>query len=300
MSRVVVLDFRERNIGGATVRPTLWSASGCRLGVDALRALGQEHRLTFLIHGFNVSREWGRKSGKIFADLMHEVRGSDPLGYVVVVLWPGDHLFGALTYSFQQRDADRTAAELRRAVQEHIRPVAPLNFVAHSLGCRVALETIKQLYHCGVAVDQVVLMAGAVDCDALARSSRYAAAVRAAGRVATVASRRDRVLQYAFPVGDAIAALLDGGYTRVALGRDGPRPARRPEPEPIPGTVVSLSVTEYGVGHSDYLPGDKSADSKHKSAAKFSAECVFGVPSPEYCDPKTIDALAPGAATGSP
>ncbi|MBX3274415.1 MAG: alpha/beta hydrolase [Sandaracinaceae bacterium] len=285
MSRAVVLDFRALEVGGPAVAPSLWAHDGSRLGVEALRALGGEQGLTFLIHGFNNSRSVGRASGLEFASLMRASSGSDRLGCVVVVLWPGDHRLGALTYSFEERDADRTAAELARTITQRIAPGPAASFVAHSLGCRVALETMRRLHGEGVASQEVVLMAGAVDADALARSSRYAGGVRAARRVATVASRHDRVLQFAFPAGNAIAGLLYGGYRQAALGWAGPTAARRPRPEPLPPTVLPLSVTNHGVGHGDYLPGRGPTGPKHESAAHFTAEVLRGLPTPRYPTP---------------
>src|SRR5260370_23121403 len=60
--------------------------------------------------------------------------------------------------------------------------------------------------------------------DSVARPSRYRDAVSRAGRVFWLASQRDLVLRYAFPVGDLVASILFGGYTQSALGLVGPRP----------------------------------------------------------------------------
>jgi len=201
---------------------------------------------------------------------------------VMCLLWPGDDRLSPLTYSLEERDADQTATRLARALAERIRPVEPVNFIGHSLGCRVALETMTRLAGSGVMVEHVLLMAAAVDADALSRSSRYRDAVNRARRVFWLASERDRVLRYAFPVGDLVAAILFGGYTQAALGLVGPRAARKPD-SPVPTTVSGRSLTEFDIDHGDYLPGNQwPPDQKHRGAAHYAAQVLGGILDPTY------------------
>jgi hypothetical protein len=90
------------------------------------------------------------------------------------------------------------------------------------------------------------------------------------------------VLRYAFPIGDLVASILFGGYTQSALGLVGPRPARKPD-SPVPNTVVGRSVTEFGVGHLDYLPGSQwPATPLQRNAAHYAAQMLAGALDPAY------------------
>ncbi len=123
-----------------------------------------------------------------------------------------------------------------------------------------------------------LLLAGAVDCDALARRARFQACVQAADRVQVLSSKKDVVLQWCFPIGDFIAGFLFGGYTRSALGRVGPQPSEAREG--IPGTVASMPLSnDWRVGHGDYLAGsDGSLNGKQLSSAHLAAGILAGGP----------------------
>ncbi len=267
--RAFVLDFREADVGGAIVGPVLSDARGALLALGDLRALARpsEH-VVVLVHGFNVSRREGRR-----ALLALEARLEGLVDAIfLAVLWPGDDRLSPLTYSFEERDADRTARRLAAVLARSLASSTRISLVAHSLGCRVALETMRELRARARGAHEVVLMAGAVDCDALARDDRYRAAVEAASRVHWLASTHDRVLQFAFPMGDAVAALLFGGYTKTALGRRGPRAQGARE---VPRDVSGRQLDEHRVGHGDYLPSPRPNELQER-AARFVAGALRG------------------------
>jgi hypothetical protein len=268
-----VLDFRAAEIGGGFAGPLLLTERGRALDPGALLALGAGGPLTFLLHGFNLGRSAGRASLLEFGRLLRAAH-PDLAGRLVAVLWPGDDLLSPLTYSLEERDADETARRLAALCTRTLRLREPPSFVAHSLGCRVALETMARLHAAGRPLAHAVLMAGAVDADCLARADRYRASVAAARRVAVLHSGADLVLRLAFPLGDAVASLLFGGYTRSALGLTGPQPgARKRETIPAP-SVSALSLTRFGVGHLDYLGNPE--------AARYAGDVLAAVPAPEY------------------
>ena len=276
-----VLNFRAAAVGGGFVEPQVFTYEGNMLGPTWVERLGQSGPLTFLLHGFNVDWLNGWDTARRFALLLREL-APNLEGHVVAVLWPGDDRLSPITYSREERDADETATRLSRALTTRIRPSQPIDFVAHSLGSRVTLETMTQLVGSGVLVDRALLMAAAVDADAVARPSRYRDAVSRAGRVFWLASQRDLVLRYAFPIGDLVASILFGGYTQSALGLVGPRPARNPD-SPVPNTVAGQSLTEFGVGHGDYLPGNQwPAAPLQRNAAHFAAQVLAGALDPAY------------------
>lgn len=278
MVEILGVDLRASEVGGGFAGPVLFDRTGRPRPHQELLALGRREPLTLLLHGFNNSRSEGRRALLGFATLVEAITvGLD--ARLVAVLWPGDDLLSPLTYSLEERDADETAEHLMALCLKTWKLRQPLNLVAHSLGCRVALALLERLAGVGPGADQVLLMAGAVDADALARSDRYRRGVESARRVAVLHSRRDRVLQFAFPLGDALAAILLGGDTTAALGRVGPAPGRRREP--VPELVEQLSLTRHGVGHGDYLPG-AHVETAHRSAATYAGEQLRGDPTPRY------------------
>lgn len=273
MVELFVLDFRAAEVGGGFAGPLLFAEHGQALDPGALLTLGAAGPLTFLLHGFNVDRSAGRAGLLEFGRLLRAAR-PDLAGRLVAVLWPGDDLLSPLSYSLEERDADQTARRLAALCTRTWKLREPPSFVAHSLGCRVALETMARLLAAGRSSAHAVLMAGAVDADCLARADRYRACVAAARSVAVLHSGADLVLRLAFPLGDALAGLLFGGYTRTALGLAGPRAGvRRRESIPAPG-VSALSLTRFGVGHLDYLGNPR--------AARYAGDVLSAVSVPQY------------------
>lgn len=257
------LDFRTRDVGGPVAStPTLWHDEALiGYGLEALPV--SDAGVTFVVHGFNNNRRDGVDGLRGFsaAAVAHMPALTDSC--FVGVLWPGDAIVGFLSYPTEEADADRTANAFARAL--HAAPFArPPRFVAHSLGCRVLMQTLDLLSMWDAQrawADQVVLLAAAVDNDVLARDDRYLDGTQSVARVVSVASSADLVLRFAFPSGDFLAALFSGGYTRGALGRHGP--ASRPVP---PANVRPVQIPRSeDVGHGDYMFG--RSDKQKRAAA---------------------------------
>ena len=266
-----VCDFRERSSGGAVV-------PGRLVAGDAARLFTAE-RVCFLLHGFNVNREDGMASLNRLAAALPLSSEVDEL---VCVLWPGDHWSGALSYSFENRDADDSASALMQFVELACPRRPTLSFVAHSLGCRVAMRAAELARRGRWRIDQVCLLAAAIDDDSLASSSVYRAASRSAQRVATLHSHQDRVLRFAYPAGDLLQAFVFADeLARGALGYHGPRPRRGP-PEAVPESVTAQGIADARrAGHGDYLP-DEPPNEAQRSAAAYVDEVLSGVAQPRY------------------
>jgi hypothetical protein len=230
--------------------------------------LAAEPHLTFLIHGYNTSRQKGRRQLLDFAALLP----SQQEGALVAVLWPGDHWVGPLSYSFEGRDADETARQLAGFIELHVAASTPLSFVGYSLGCRVALEAGKRLLG-AYEVRQVCLLAAAVDDFSLASPHDYRRTTVASDRVAVLHSRHDLVLKLAYPAGDLLQAFLFfRDVTGFALGYGGPKPhsGRR-----VPGNVVDRR-SRLGHGHFDYMPSAGGANDKQRRAAELTDGVLSG------------------------
>lgn len=267
-----VLDFRHSNIGGAVVPGRLTLANPTP---DSLQRCT---RVTFLIHGLDVSRQFGM--GQLLA-LGARISGRDDEA-AVAVLWPSDSaVIGPLCYPFATNNADDTAIELATFIQISLQGCRGISFVAHSLGCRVALETVRHLWIAGVPVNQVCLMAGAVDNDCLASPYAYQTAAGYVTRVAVLSSMGDRVLRDAYPAANALSAFTHGASTcDVALGLTGPSPAMGG----LPHTVMSVQIDRsVAVDHGDYFPDQQGGfNSKQLAAARFADAVVAGAQSLSY------------------
>jgi hypothetical protein len=240
-------------------------------GIDALRQCSD---VAFLIHGFNVDRPTGAAQLQAFAGLLPCTAQSA----AVAVLWPGDAWSGPLCYPFETNKADDTALELAKFIGDNLSPHARISFVAHSLGCRVAMESARQLYIAGVTVPQVCLMAGAIDNDSLAEVADYRAATLYCGRTAVLYSPSDTVLKAAYPAGNLLSAFLHWtATTDAALGYAGPRAAPAPNGS-IPATVAATGIpAAAGANHGDYLPPPSgSANNLQLAAARYANAVLSG------------------------
>lgn len=270
-----VLDFRERSKGGAVTSGVLSGAS-----LDDLR---RKTAVTFLVHGYNVNRTEGRRSLRRLAARLSS--RSDTA--MVLVLWPGDHWMGMISYPFEGRDADQTGSALARYVAEiaALRRSTRISFVSHSLGARVAMEAARGLDARGYAMTQICLMAAAIDNSSLSNSRAYRPTVERSGRVAVLSSRKDRVLKYAYPAGDLLQGFLFAGdVADFALGYSGPRGHKS---EKVPDRVLAEPISkDRKSDHGHYIPGPKKSTSqKYKnqlSAADYADDVLSGHPAPEY------------------
>ena len=267
-----LLDFRSADRGGAVVPGVIVPG----LGLGSEMQLRAETRLALLFHGYNVNRQAGRASLLRAAQMLQPA----PSVAYVAVLWPGDHWSGAVSYPFEGRDADDTAAALATYIGDVVARGSELSFVSHSLGARVVLETLKRL-PATYTIGQVCLMAGAVDDTCTADPRDYRRAVIRTERVAVLASKQDRTLRYAYPLGDLLQAFVffrteDVG---LALGYRGPRRTRK---HAIPPQVYHEQIPDArGSDHGHYLPQNPLMPNP-ASAMDFALDVLRRAPSPRY------------------
>jgi pimeloyl-ACP methyl ester carboxylesterase len=179
--------------------------------------------------------------------------------------WPGD----ADWWSFFDKvdfliypNAVHTAVKAARELADLIWQMPNLqrvDFIAHSLGCRVVLETLLLLRARTLPmVGRLVLMAAAVPSEMLERNGRFydlLTELAAEGTdVRVLHSMQDPVLHYAFPPGQSLAGGKEASGR--ALGRFGPSPA-------MPGFPSTLTAKEIaGASHSDYWGSSNSPPSR--------------------------------------
>lgn len=282
-----VLDLRERDVGGAVTSGHLYvdgdvgplDADGPAL--PGFTALTRGRDVVLLLHGYNTTRPAGWQSLTRFARLL-EAAGTAAL--MVAVLWPGDGWAKALTYPFEGRDADDSAAALVTWIKNHVDHTARISLVAHSLGCRVAMRTAQLLAEADGAtvpdLGRVCLMAPAIDNDCLGRDGAtcYRRGTLATERLAVLASADDRVLGFAFPLGDLAQTILFGERWGRALGLTGVN-ERNPD---VLARIEHVPLSKPGrkIDHGDYL-GVHGADVHTIAQAdQFVASFLGSAPAP--------------------
>jgi hypothetical protein len=233
---------------------------------------GLAGHVCFLIHGFNVDRDDGYTGLGVMAQ---EFSGAGPLpnaarpldlrirnvDVIVPVLWAGDWYL-PINYPFLLPDIRLTARYFANFILELPRAVRRVSFVTHSMGARVALETVRATLagrgqQPAPAFDTAILTAGAVADDIMDQSD-FTDTVNAFSRFVVVSSMDDTVLSGAFPAGNWVEQLLwlDDPGRDEALGRYGPR---------LKAGSPALPKTAWypltgGYNHGDYIPSpDKLA-----------------------------------------
>lgn len=270
------LSFRESPKGGAVAPGVLTRADGNSR--DPIADLFLEKCVVFLLHGYNVDLKDGKDKLLQFAESLPSMKDAA----LVATLWPGDHWLGAFSYPFEWRDAWDTSAQFARFIGDNLRRDVPLSFVTHSLGARVAMDTVRKICQIGFRIEQICLMAPAIDDDSLSDFRVYRRATNHSRRVSVLSSVEDEVLKFAYPVGDLLYTLFYRGESwDQALGYHGPMP----EPEfhqQVPENVYHVAIPEgRHAKHGDYLP-DKIPNDEQRSAAFFANATLKGANSPRY------------------
>jgi len=277
---MLILSFRDMTVdkrGGVTVATLYdmgaitpaeaWSpAPGYGKGVVDPSTAGLAGHVCFLVHGFNVDRDNGYTGLGVWAQ---EFAGSGPLptaappldlrirdvDVLAPVLWAGDWYL-PINYPFLLPDIRLTAKYFARFILSLPKAVRRVSFVTHSMGARVALETVRatlaaQGQRSAPAFDTAILTAAAVADDIMDQSD-FAHTVAAFNRFVVVSSMDDTVLSGAFPMGNWFEQLLwlDDPGRDEALGRYGPRLKA--------GSAALQKTTWYpltgGYNHGDYVP----------------------------------------------
>ena len=244
------IDLRATPSGGVpATEATLWDDGVKLLSLDEFKSRIRGLDLVLATHGFNVSRGDGVKALSLWSQAFALPGNALFIG----VLWPGDSkFFPVISYPFEGDEAIASGRLLARFLNAQATHAASLSFVSHSLGGRTILEAVKNLQR---KARRVVLMAAAIEDNCLEKE--YQAAAANAEQIYTLASRKDRVLQFAFPLGNPVGQVVMHGhpYFEQALGREGPE---HPIPSEQRGGAWQIP-DGWKYGHGDYLPDKNSA-----------------------------------------
>jgi hypothetical protein len=220
---------------------------------DRLAASGALHIL-LLVHGFNNSRQDAEKSYAIFSNhilpgLTRSRVGPDAIAQFH---WPGDESVGflprAVGYATDLERAFTAAQRLAQFLATLTRlrgGETPLNitFVGHSLGCRLILESLRQLPAASAPnVPVIGLMAAAVPVELAKRGTPIFRTGNPPRQLLKFCSEADEVLYLAFPLGQyaAYQSGVESAAYGEAMGRFG-------NPDEF-----GARSKRPGNGHSDY------------------------------------------------
>lgn len=231
-----------------------------------------------LVHGFNNTESdaatayLGFRNRQI--ELYPEQLEKTIENYFGDAFWPGDAdwwwIFDKadfLVYPVSVHMALKAGGELY-AMLQRMPNLQELDIIAHSLGCRVALEALLLLRKRGLPrVRSICLMAAAVPAEMLEPSGRFHELLVQLGsegtRIEVLHSDSDTVLHYAFPPGQAAAGVGEGSLR--ALGRVGVTTI-------MPWAGSSLNGESVpGAKHGDYWghSGTEPSKAATKAAGKF-------------------------------
>lgn len=200
--------------------------------VSDAAALASAQHLVLLIHGYNNDMEDAIKAYDGFHARQHDLDGEARYGLdrvFVDVYWPGDGAWGIVSFLFYMKSikhAVTTADRLGAYLAERVAATSRVDIVAHSMGCRLAMELLRALsvQPSAPGVGRMVLMAGAIPTYMLGLQTpprhlrpAYDAVLREGAR--SLYSGSDKVLAYAFPAGQSLAS-GDEGFIPTALGHD--------------------------------------------------------------------------------
>jgi pimeloyl-ACP methyl ester carboxylesterase len=249
------VSFRKSAVGGDVSEPR----------VSPANALALRRRVILLIHGFNVDEEHGRQTYERFVARLREmlvVQRDGPIAgdRLVGVYWPGDADWSfakPLAYMRSVPRARDIGARLARLLDDAAAAngLVEVDIVAHSLGCRLALETLLAVHgnpQSRAHIRRIQLMAAAVPTfmlfdpddtprlrDAFEQSLEIGAK--------SLYSAADGVLSFAFPPGQTFAG--DGeGFLPTAVGH-----ARFPARSEL-ARMDPIEMPD--AGHGSYWGGD--------------------------------------------
>jgi pimeloyl-ACP methyl ester carboxylesterase len=231
-------------------------------------------RLVILIHGYQTSEERAQHVYAQFADNLRMATrdGARGSGSVWEFHWPGDHPLppiSAATFNSKIGNARLSGELLARRWLRSRDPEQRVVLVAHSLGCRVALEAVKWILDegqdfKGARIEAVFLLAAAVPVPLCESNETFSAGI--AGSLEHVFfSRSDRVLQVAFGPGSYLAG--EGG---PAVGRGGD-PLKRWH-----------GRHDTGLGHGDYWSSDEVARRVAKVLGVHASQDIPSRPLPTW------------------
>jgi pimeloyl-ACP methyl ester carboxylesterase len=209
-------------------------------------------RLIVFVHGYNVDQDGAEDAWQITHELLRRSVPARNLKDLLLYYWPGDRRLKVVSKLNYFRTVE-DAVEAGQGLADYLATLRPassplrVQFVGHSLGCRLVLSAIEKLKPVAtVEIDRVVLMAAAVP-EGLCGPGMIYGPDGVTWPETVIFSSEDRTLLRFFRLGQwgarHLAGIpdLDPGVERDAVGISGGPPGR------WPGETKSC-----GLDHGDY------------------------------------------------
>ncbi|MEM8793677.1 MAG: alpha/beta hydrolase [Pseudomonadota bacterium] len=229
------INLREWNVGGGVLTEP---------EID-LGRLQRARRMVLLIHGFNTTKP---EAFAGYQSFIAELTRKAPriAAQACPVYWPGDSSLKGAGYPWLVGRARECAQHLARFLSSRRGEVI---IIAHSLGCRLAIETMDLLRDAEERPSiRLFLMAAAVPVHKVSDQNAFAPGIAAAATTDVLHSGADGVLAYWFRIGQ-LAAPGEGALLPEAVGLHG-----------RPGAPVWSRVAEMkGYEHGAYWAGLETA-----------------------------------------
>lgn len=268
-SPLLVLSVREHDEGGGVLSQVFVAGSTANF---------PRAELLILVHGFNNHQEEAQEAYRWFRRGQESRLAADDKRRLEDLLadsfWPGDanwigpldkldFLVYPVAVGHALTTAQRFAAYLADRTDAHV-----LHFIGHSLGCRVVLETIRELrgLEGGSRIGKVCLMAAAVPTSMVMHGGELADAMSTPTHLRVLYSADDLVLEFAFPPGQAISGSGEGFFP-TAIGRYGDVPLS-------PGHIEREHIA--GAGHGDYWGAHAEETPPNGNASRQSVASLNG------------------------
>jgi pimeloyl-ACP methyl ester carboxylesterase len=180
-------------------------------------------KVVLMIHGYNNDQLQASASYTNF--LAHLRVQGRVTANLVGIYWPGANWEGALYYMQALGQAKKTAPVLASNLYQiaQAKGYLQIDIVTHSLGGRLALETIKEILllrqqgPSPLVIGKITMMAGAVPVSYLEQTAELQPTLPAFQGTQSLYSLQDLVLHWAFPPGETAAG---EGFFPTALGRN--------------------------------------------------------------------------------
>ena len=263
--------------------------------------------IVIIVHGYNNDQDEAAASYRLLRENLREILEDNRqrLNHIWEFYWPGylpkgallpsrlpTNLASAASYSYQE---SKTTG-LGKSFASYIRKIPPRDpssrpeviFIAHSLGCRVVMETLRHLDAAPVRVLGVCLMAAAVPVFKVEPAGDLRGGVEKPEKIYILYSPSDWVLHWAFRPGQF---LLHPTTFPEAVGRFG---------NPFHGSFSVLdNVVNTGLGHSDYYRG-RPAKSSQPSRTRTTIARLFGRQTPNLLKDRYIVEWPPLPTSAAP
>ncbi|MFY9611520.1 MAG: alpha/beta hydrolase [Blastocatellia bacterium] len=165
-------------------------------------------RLYLLIHGYNNDEGAIRSSYGVIEQMMiaHGLLGAgSPYETVIGYVWPGGDL--RVSYAFAKRRAEKVAPRVQKLLLSiaSTSVATSLDINTHSLGARVALQSLKGLP--GKPIGSLFMLAPSVDDESIENGEKFYSSTQACNGAYVFHSKFDPVLGTFFPLADFDHAL---------------------------------------------------------------------------------------------